>query len=223
MKTLVIAPHPDDEVLGCGGTMLRRVAEGGTVGWMILTDMRAFPGVTPERLQQREEEIEQVRTGLGLPAENVFKLGLPTTALDTVGVSRLVERFSAIFTAFQPEEVLTPHFGDVHSDHRVTFDAVVACTKWFRYPSVRRIMTYETLSETDSIIDPTRMYQPNVFVDIGPYLNRKVELMQIYRSEMGEFPFPRSAIAIRALAQLRGAQSGFDAAEGFTLLRERCA
>jgi N-acetylglucosamine malate deacetylase 1 len=130
MRTLVIAPHPNDELLGCGGTILRRVAEGASVGWMILTDMRALPGVAPSRLQGREDEVEHVRAGLGLPPERVFKLALPTTSLDTVGLSTLVERFSAVFRDFQPEEVLTPHFGDVHSDHRVAFDAVVACTKW---------------------------------------------------------------------------------------------
>jgi N-acetylglucosamine malate deacetylase 1 len=84
-------------------------------------------------------------------------------------------------------------------------------------------LTYETLSETDCIIDPTRMFHPNVFVDISAHLERKLELMAIYRSEMGEFPFPRSGTAIRALAQLRGAQSGFAAAESFMLLRERQA
>lgn len=221
MKTLVIAPHPDDELLGCGGTMLRRVAEGASVGWVVVTGMHSLPGVTPPKIEHRQREIERVREGLGLDPDNVFQLGLPTTKLDTVGVSVLVEELSSVFKKFQPQEVLAPYFGDVHSDHRIAFDAVVACTKWFRYPSVRRVLVYETLSETDSIIDPASVFRPNVFVDISTFIDQKVRLMEVYKSELGPFPFPRSEVAIRALAQVRGAQSGFLAAESFMLLRER--
>jgi LmbE family N-acetylglucosaminyl deacetylase len=128
---------------------------------------------------------------------------------------------SEVFRDFEPEEVLLPHPGDAHSDHRVTFKAASACTKWFRYPSVRRVLTYETLSETDAGIDPVRVFQPTVFVDISDYLDRKIELMGIYESEMGEFPFPRSERALRAQAEICGAGAGFDVAEGFMLMRER--
>jgi len=93
-------------------------------------------------------------------------------------------------------------------------EAASACTKWFRYPSVKRVLAYETPSETDFGIDPRDSgFKPNVFVDIGGQLDRKIELMKIYASEMGEFPFPRSEKALRALAQLRGSQAGFKAAE----------
>ena len=101
------------------------------------------------------------------------------------------------------------------------FDAASACCKWFRYPSVRRVLAYETLSETEFGLDPDTGFHPNVFVDIRPFLERKIELLQIYESEIGEFPFLRSATAVRALAQYRGATAGFEAAEAFKLLIDR--
>ena len=103
----------------------------------------------------------------------------------------------------------------------MVFDAASACCKWFRYPSVRRVLAYETLSETEFGLDPDTRFHPNVFVDISAFLERKIELLQIYKSELGHFPFPRSATAVRVLAQYRGANSGFEAAEAFQLLREQ--
>jgi LmbE family N-acetylglucosaminyl deacetylase len=128
---------------------------------------------------------------------------------------------SDAFQRFEPVEVLLPNRGDAHSDHRTVFDAAVACTKWFRYPTVRRVLAYETLSETDFGLSPGDAFQPNYFVDITTHLEAKLAALQLYESEMHEFPFPRSVAALRALAAIRGAASGFVAAEAFQLLRER--
>ena len=222
MKTLVIAPHPDDELLGCGGTLLRRAAEGGMVGWLLMTAITEEAGWDAERVALRAAEIEQVRIGVGIAPQHFYALGFPTTQLDRVPTSTLVARIAEVFSDFEPEEVLLPYPGDAHSDHRVTFQAASACTKWFRHPSVRRVLAYETSSETDFGIDPRDPgFKPNVFVDISGHLVRKLELMSIYKSEMGQFPFPRSETALRALAKARGSQSGFEAGEGFVMLRER--
>lgn len=218
-RTLVVAPHPDDEILGCGGTLLRRKAEGGVLGLLIVTGMDEQSGWSAERIRQREEEISAVAALIKF--DKLFKLGLPTTRLDTLPVRELVGAFSAVFESFEPEEVLVPHRGDVHSDHRVTFDTVAACAKWFRYPSMRRVLAYETISETELGLSQEALFHPNVFVDIGAYLERKLDIMSIYKSELGEFPFPRSIRAIRSLAEWRGASAGFQAAEAFQLLRER--
>jgi len=222
MKTLIIAPHPDDELLGCGGTLLRRVAEGGTVAWLLMTAITKEAGWVAEKIHQRAAEIELVREGLQVAPHHLYALGFPTAELDRIPMKILIGKISEVFADFQPDEVLLPYLGDVHSDHRVTFEAASACTKWFRYPSVKRVLAYETPSETDFGIDPRDTgFKPNVFVDIGEQLERKIELMKIYASEMGEFPFPRSEKALRALAQLRGSQVGYEAAEAFMLLREQ--
>ena len=221
MKILVIAPHPDDELIGCGGTLLRRENEGDILGWVIMTKISDDTGWSKNSVQERENEIELVRKGLGVQPRHLFHLGFPTTKLDTFPMVELIAKVSDVFQTFQPEEVFIPHQGDVHSDHRLTFEVVSACTKWFRYPSVKRVLAYETLSETEFGLDPSKKFQPNVFVNISTHLEKKLELLRIYASELGEFPFPRSETAIRALAQFRGCSSGFNNAEGFELLLER--
>lgn len=219
MKTIVIAPHPDDEVLGVGGTLLRRKAEGAEVAWAIVTGISTANGWKPEQVSKRADEIARVTALFGF--DQVFKLDFPTTQLDRVPMGDLVGALSGVFKAFQPEEVFVPHPSDVHTDHRVVFDATSGCTKWFRYPSVKRVLAYETLSETDFGLGTNKGFEPNVFVDIAPYLDTKLAAMEIYASEMALFPFPRSHEALRALATLRGAASGYQAAEAFQLLRER--
>jgi LmbE family N-acetylglucosaminyl deacetylase len=219
MRILVIAPHPDDETLGCAGLLLRRKAEGADLGWLIVTDMSEKFGWSAEQIALRDGEIARVSQELGF--SEVFHLGFPTAQLDTIPLAHLVERFSHVLGAFGPDEVLVPHWADVHSDHRVVFEATAACTKWFRHPGVRRILAYETPSETGFHLVTDSTFHPTTFVDIGAYLERKLTLMALYRSEVHSFPFPRSVEAVRALAAWRGASSGFEAAEAFELLKER--
>jgi len=219
MKTLVIAPHPDDEALGCGGTLLRRKAEGEELAWLIVTGISEETGWSVEMVQQRDAEIDKVVELVGF--DQVFNLRLPTMKLDQLSFSDLVNKFSTTFKTFQPEEVFVPHRSDIHTDHKLVFDATASCAKWFRCPSVKRILAYETLSGTEFCLDPNQFFQPNYFVDISEFLEHKLEILAVYQSELGVFPFPRSIEAIRALAVLRGATSGFMAAEAFQLLRER--
>jgi len=219
VKTLVVAPHPDDEILGCGGTLLRRKAEGAQLAWLLVTSVSEQAGFEAQRVAEREAELAKVAAAIGF--DECFNLRLPPARLDEVPLGELVGKISDVFRTWQPEEILVPHFADAHSDHRVTFGAVAACTKWFRYPSVRRVLAYETPSETDFGLGGSEPFRPNVFVDISAHLARKLEILQIYRSELGEFPFPRSLEALRALAMVRGSTAGFAAAEAFQLLRER--
>ena len=219
MKTLVIAPHPDDEVLGVGGTLLRRKAEGAELAWLIVTSISTFNGWQQEEVEQRADEISRVSAIFGFA--HVFALNFPTTQLDRIPVGDLVGAISGVFNSFQPEEVFVPHPSDAHTDHRAVFEAATACTKWFRFPSVKRVLAYETLSETDFGLGTELGFRPNVFVDIAPYLEGKLKAMGIYSSEIAPFPFPRSSEALRALAKVHGAASGYHAAEAFQLLLER--
>jgi len=218
MRTIVIAPHPDDEVLGVGGTLMRRKAEGEKMAWLIVSGITSEAGWSDDQIKQRADEIKRVSVLFGF--DSVFELNFPTTQLDQVSMSDLVAAILNVFKTFEPEEVFVPHPSDVHTDHRIVFNAVVSCTKWFRYPSIKRVLAYETLSETDFGLGTNQAFRPNVFVNIEPYLAKKLQAMDIYVSELGVFPFPRSHEAIRALAILRGAASGFRAAEAFELLRE---
>ncbi len=220
-KTIVVSPHPDDELLGPGGTLLRRQSEGSNIGWLLVTAIREEDDWGKVRVQEREREIQHIRAGIGISSENFYSLEFPTKKLDQIPSDQLVGAISEVFKTFQPEEIYVPHANDIHSDHRIVFDAVAACSKWFRYPSIKRILAYETLSETDCILQPDDIFKPNVFIDITGFLEKKIELLSIYQSEWGTFPFPRSEKAVRALAHVRGAQSGYIAAEAFQLMRER--
>lgn len=219
MRTLVVAPHPDDETLGLGGTLLRRRAEGAKVAWVIVTGISTTTGWDEATVLKRAEEIRRVAKRYRFNV--IYEMSFETTRLDQVPSVDLVRDFSIIFKEFEPEEVFVPHPNDVHSDHRVVFEAVASCTKWFRYPSIKRVLAYETLSETDFILEQEKGFRPNVFVNIEDSLEEKISILDIYASELGAFPFPRSHEAVRALATLRGAASGYKAAEAFELMRDR--
>lgn len=216
MTTLVIAPHADDELLGCGGLLLRRRAEGREVAWVLVTEVMSGVGPSPA---VRDAEVEKVRAGLGIPTESFVRLGHETTSLDTLATSTLVEELSTAIERLKPTEVLVPHPEDVHSDHRVVARAAIAATKWFRAEGLLRVLAYETLSETG--IGGLSTFRPDIHVDVTPWLDAKVDLLKQYVSELGTFPFPRSEQAVRALAALRGANAGFEAAEAFQILSLR--
>jgi len=218
-KVLVIAPHPDDETLGCGGAILSHKTKGDEINWLIVTAITEDIGYAPEKIIERSLEIQKVSKAYGF--SSVHQCGFPTTRLDTIPTFDIIKKFRDIFYEVKPNIAYLPFGGDVHTDHHIVFDAVSSCLKWFRHPSVKRALAYETLSETDIAINPSgNCFRPNVFIDIASYLETKIDIMKIYSDELGDFPFPRSEEAILALASLRGATSGFKAAEAFMLLKE---
>lgn len=218
-KVLVVAPHPDDETLGCGGTLLKHRQAGDELHWLLVTGMSLELGYSEQRIAQRELEIEAVARCYGF--RETHRLGFPAARLDTVARSDLIEKVAAVFKRVQPELVYVPFRGDVHSDHAAAADAALSCCKWFRHRSIKRVLAYETLSETEfGLHADSQGFQPNVFVDIGAHLEQKLEILRLFENEISEFPFPRSLTAVKALAQYRGATTGCNAAEAFMLLRE---
>ncbi|MDQ0156910.1 PIG-L deacetylase family protein [Robertmurraya andreesenii] len=215
---IILTPHPDDETLGCGGTILRHKQSGDKVCWLIVTKMgKKFDSLKKEK---RSKEITQVKNMYGF--DEVYQLDFEAGNLDVLPLGSIINEISDVFNRFEPNIVYLPYRSDIHSDHRIVFDATVACTKWFRYPFVKRVLVYETLSETDFTINPDANYfHPNVFVDISSFIEKKIEIMSIYESELADHPFPRSIRAIKSLAYLRGSASGYEAAEAFMLLKER--
>lgn len=219
-RHLVIAPHPDDETLGCGGTLLQARNQGDEIYWLIVTSISEVQGFSTEQVASRSTEIECAAMAYGF-VETIC-LDFPTSTLDNVPIRELVEAISAIMRRIKPTDLYLPYRRDAHSDHATVFDASISVSKWFRYGSVERVLVYETQSETDFDLSPDSFgFRPNVFVDISNTIDRKIEIAAIFESEFAEHPFPRSFEGIRALATLRGAASGFLAAEAFMLLRQR--
>lgn len=216
-RVLVIAPHPDDEVLGTGGTIARYVDEGREVYVAIVTrgDPSMFKPATVERVRREATEAHQI---LGI-RKTIFLDGFPAALLDTVPHSRLNAALTEVIEEVEPGILFVPYYGDLHLDHRLVFDsAMVAARPGDKNPTA--VYAYETLSETNwSASQESPGFAPTTYVDISRYLERKLEAMSAYRTQLKDFPHSRSLEAVRALAQLRGATVGFAAAEAFVLIR----
>lgn len=216
-KILVLAAHPDDETLGCGGTLLKHKAAGDSTHWLIATTISEEHGY----YKTREQEIERVNQLYDF--DSVHNLRLKTMQVDEYSMTDLIGKISAVIQEVQPNIIYLPFKSDVHSDHRKLFEAAFSCTKSFRYPFIKKIYMMETLSETEFAPSTKEdSFVPNVFVDITPYIEKKLEIMRVFSSEIGEHPFPRSERNIRALATLRGATAGCEYAESFMLLKKIC-
>ncbi len=219
MKVLVISPHPDDETLGCGGTILKLRDNRNSIYWLIVTGMNEKLGFSKEKILSREKEIEKVAEIYGF--QGVFNLDLPTTRLDIVPMADLISKISDCIYKIKPEFIFVNNKSDIHTDHKITFQAVASATKPFKANFIKRIVMYETISETDitlSLIENT--FLPNVFVDISNHIEKKLEIMNIYRSEVMKYPLPRNLDSVKALARFRGSQIGVEYAEAFMLVRE---
>ena len=213
-KVLVVAVHPDDETLGCGGTLFKHKDSGDEIHWMIATEVEELEGVS-----QRNIEIDKVVELYDF--DSVHRLKLLTTKVDEYSMSELIARISLVVKKVKPNIIYLPFKNDIHSDHKYIFDAAYSCTKSFRYPFIKKIYMMETLSETEfSLSSKEYSFIPNVFVDISDYINEKIEAMKMYEGEMGSHPFPRSERNIKALATYRGATAGCEYAESFVLIKE---
>lgn len=217
-KIIVTSAHPDDEVLGVGGTLLRHKAKGDKIFWLITTCIKEEQGFPAERVAARDKEIEEVASKLGV--EKIYILDYPTMNLSAHSLISMIPQIAEIFSESEPEIIYCPNRSDAHSDHRITFDAVMACTKSFRYPFIKQVLMYECISETEFAPSlPEKAFMPNYYVDISDHLAQKLEIMKIYASEIGEHPFPRSLRNLEALATFRGASVGVDYAEAFQLVK----
>jgi len=216
-KVLVVAVHPDDETIACGGTLLKHKTNGDEIHWLICTETNKEQN--PDFYETREKEIIAVRDYFKF--DSVHNLRLLSTKVDEYTDSERVGKISEVVSTIRPNIIYLPFRSDIHSDHRYIFEAAYSCTKSFRYPFVKKVLMMEAPSETEFALSlPSQSFIPNVFNDITDYIDMKVEITKIFESEIGEHPFPRSEGTIRALAAYRGSTCGCSAAESFMLLKE---
>ena len=219
---MILAVHPDDETLGCGGTILKHKAQGDQVFWLVMTGPQKglMPHFTDEFLSKRDAMVDGIAKAYGF--DETIKLNLPTQMLHTLDLRDIIQKVSKVFKRIQPNVIYMMYANDVHSDHRMAFDAVYSCTKSFRYPFIERIYMIEALSETEfAVAIPGNTFVPNVFVDISEYIDKKLEIMSMFKGEIQEEPYPRSLSSIKALARVRGSRAGVMYAEAFQLLYEK--
>ncbi len=223
MKMLIIAAHPDDEVLGCGGTISRLTHDGHGVYIAILGE-----GIT-SRYQQRGEadytlvealknRCHQVANILG--AKDVFLHNLPDNRFDTVPLLDVVKIIEGLLDKLEPDVIYTHHRGDLNNDHLITHRAVLTATRPFPGQPVREIYAFEVASSTEWAFQQFEPdFRPNVFIDISDTLEIKIQALARYESELRTFPHPRSPEAIQATARRWGSAVGYKAAEAFELIR----
>lgn len=223
MTTLVIAAHPDDEVLGCGGTIARQAQEDKDVFIAILGE-----GIT-SRYQNRDSaditllktlhnHSQQVANLLG--AKDLFMYDLPDNRFDSVPMLDVVKIIEELIEKLRPDTVYTQHGGDLNIDHTVVYRATLTATRPMSGHPVKHVYSYEVASSTEwSFQKFSPLFSPNTFVDIEETLPLKIEAMRMYESEARLFPHPRSAQALKAIAERWGSVVGLKAAEAFEVVR----
>ena len=217
---LVVAAHPDDEVLGCGGTIAGHADAGDVVRVLFLADGVGARGEARADAQAgREKGAHSAAAILGV--KRVDFLGLPDNRLDRLDLLDIVQPVERVVHEFRPSVVYTHHGGDLNVDHRIAHQAVLTACRPQPKGSVLRILCFETVSSTEwggPAIGPP--FHPNWFVNIEDQLARKMAALREYGEEMRPFPHARSIEAVEALARLRGSSCGLPAAESFILHRE---
>lgn len=217
-RILVVAPHPDDEVLGAGGAIARLSSEGAEVHILVVT--RGMPPLyTAADVERSRREAGEAHRILGV-RETRF-LDFPAAGLDTVAHGEVNAAIGEVGEELEPDAVFIPFAGDLHLDHQRTFLSALVASRPHRGRPPKTVYCYETLSETNwNAPYLTPGFAPNVFMDITKHLERKIEALKAYASQVKPFPHERSVEAVRALAQLRGSTVGLAAAEAFVLVRE---
>jgi len=218
-KVMFISVHPDDETLGCGGAILRHKTQGDSIYWLNLTgpSLDHPYGFTQERIKTREHQLKCVNAAYLF--ERYIDLAYPTQMLETIEPRLLIGSVSKVFQEIQPNILYVPNRADIHSDHKVGFQAIYAAAKNFRSPFIEKILMYETLSETEFAPSLTEsVFMPNYYIDISEYMDKKIEIMQIYDTEIMPDPLPRSIHAIKGLGAFRGSRIGVKYAESFMMI-----
>ncbi|MFE3765085.1 PIG-L deacetylase family protein [Streptomyces sp. NPDC059104] len=219
MSALVVAAHPDDEVLGAGGTIAAMAAAGRPVTILIVAEGVSLrhQGIT---LEQARETCREAARRLGVTDVRFGGFSADGTLIADGPQSQVVSLISEALQDVRPETVLTHHAGDIHADHRLLARSVVYATRIMASGTVRRVLHFEVLSSTEQQTRQADTFVPTVFQDIDAFVDAKCHALEAYHYETFDAPHPRSTHGIRALAGYRGVQVGAGAAEAFVLGRE---
>ena len=212
MKVLVVSAHPDDEILGVGGTIVKHVENGDDVSVCIVT--RAYePEWSQEYIERKREEAERVDQLLGVKKR--YWCGFPTVKLNTVPTGEFNRKIGAVIDDVDPDVVYTHFEHDINEDHTRVFKAVMVATR--PVDKKRRVLCFETMSSTEW---SNKGFVPNFYVDISRQIEKKAEALSIYESEVRQPPHPRSLEGAKTWARKRGFEICTEYAEAFMLLRE---
>ena len=223
-SVLVIAAHPDDEILGCGATIAKHINQGNEVNLLIMVE-----GATSRNKQRNPEDCknqletlnsESKKASAILGANLLDLINLPDNRLDSLDLIDIVKLIEEQINAFKPSIIYTHHFGDMNIDHEIINRAVLTAARPKPNNKIKKIFSFEVLSSTEwNPTSKNHQFMPNWYEEISQFLPKKLEAAKAYKSEMCNWPHPRSIQSIKNLALMRGSQVGVEAAEAFCLLR----
>ena len=217
MNVLVIACHPDDEVLGCGGTILKHVKEGDKVYLCVVTN--AIESLKLSKKQADSRRLEVINSSSILKIKKTFFLDLPSVRLDTIPIFEVIKKLSGVIKEVNPQVVYTHNSSDPNQDHKIVHQASIVATRPLPDLSIKKVVVYEVPSSTTYSFFKNP-FSPNMFVDIESFMNRKIKALAVYKSEVKKYPHPRSGKGIKIYALFRGLMCGKKCAEAFEIIKE---
>lgn len=219
-KILVVVAHPDDELLGVGGTMIKHVLNGDEVSVLILADGETSrEGAGAKEVEKRMEQIKKVAKKIKL--KKIFIKSLPDQKLDALPLIEVIQIVEKAISAIKPKVVYTHNPSDLNKDHRITFQAVLTACRPQPNFCVKEILAFETPSSTEwQVKDGTNLFRPTRYVNIEKTFAKKIAAIKIYKDEIREYPHPRSFVGIEILAKSRGLEAGLKYAEAFQVIRK---
>lgn len=223
-RILIVVAHPDDEILGCGGTMARHSSRGDDVFVVILGEGVTSRDEKRDR-EKRVKEIADLRRHVEVANQIVgtkktFLFDFPDNRFDSVPLLDIVKVVEGIKKEIEPDIVYTQHRGDLNIDHRITFQAVLTAFRPLKGERAKEIYAFEVPSSTEWAFGRENYFIPNLFVDIEDTMDKKIKAMRAYSNEIREFPHPRSEAALEALARNRGTMVGLECVEAFEIIRQ---
>ncbi len=218
-KVLIVAAHPDDEVLGCFGTIAKLIQKGCTAYTLILSGGKTSRGeVDKGELDNLKQEMYKANKLIGV--KEVYQLDFADNAFDSVSLLSIVKEVEKVKNAIQPEIIFTHHIGDMNIDHQLTHKAVLTATRPMENETVKTIYSFEIPSSTEwNSFSKENIFIPNTFVDISETIDKKIEAMDCYTSELKEYPHPRSLQFIKELSKTNGIKVGLKYSENFMTIR----
>jgi len=217
-KILVVAAHPDDEILGIGGTLIKHVKCKDDVFCLILGEgATSRDGFKDKEVVMLHKQCQEAGKIIGF--KEIFLSKLPDNKFDSISLLEVVKKVEKHISKVKPDIIYTHHKGDVNVDHQITYQAVMTACRPCNPACPNEIYSFETLSSTEWQLDQNMLFTPNVYVDIEKEIETKIKAMKTYKSEIRKYPHPRSVEGIKILASYRGLQSNLKYVEAFRLER----
>jgi LmbE family N-acetylglucosaminyl deacetylase len=215
-KILIVAAHPDDEILGCGGT-ISKLKNDNDIQVIFMTNGVSARGKNIDEIKKRRKSCLNLFKYININKPIFFNF--PDNKMDTIPLLKIIKKIEIIIKKFKPETIFTHYANCLNIDHRKTFEAVITACRPINKLSVKKILSFEVLSSTEWALFKDKNFQPNYYIDITQHLKQKLEFMHFYSQELKSYPHSRSIKSIKSLSEIRGVSCGVKYAEGFYLHR----